>query len=145
MARYKPIDTRPRFIVFDLERQLLPGTFEHALCWLIDHEIDLSGATAYPPALLLKVVLFACSRGIERACREQINLRHNKRVNRFMLRGKHRAFFTPRSSLKWELQRLNDIEVADAGMEILGLCILAVQFEHQASSFIESAKRSASS
>jgi len=28
MARYKPIDTNPRFIAIDLERQLLPGTFE---------------------------------------------------------------------------------------------------------------------
>lgn len=89
MARYKHIDTSPRFLAVDLERQLLPGTFEHALCWLIDHEIDLSGfdgsyrndvtgAAAYPPSLLLKVVLFAYSRGIvssreiERACREQV-------------------------------------------------------------------------
>ena len=89
MARYKHIDTSPRFLAVDLERQLLPGTFEHALCHLIDHEIDLSGfdgrysndlsgAAAYPPAMLLKVVLFAYSRGIvssraiERACREQI-------------------------------------------------------------------------
>ena len=89
MARYKPIDTSPRFIAVDLERQLLPGTFEHALNHLVDHELDLSrfdvrykndltGATAYPPAMLLKVVLFAYSRGIvssreiERACREQV-------------------------------------------------------------------------
>ncbi len=27
-ARYKPIDTSPRCIAIDLERQLLPGTFE---------------------------------------------------------------------------------------------------------------------
>jgi transposase len=89
MARYKHIDTSPRFIAVDLERQLLPGTFEHALDYLIDHELDLSefdgryrndatGAAAYPPGLLLKVVLFAysqgivSSRGIERACREQV-------------------------------------------------------------------------
>ena len=89
MARYKPIDTSPRFIAVDLERQLLPGTFEHALNHLIDHELDLSGfdtrykndltrASAYPPGMLLKVVLFAysqgivSSRGIERACREHI-------------------------------------------------------------------------
>jgi transposase len=89
MARYKQIDTSPRFIAVDLERQLLPGTFEHALNHLIDHELDLSGfdahycndrtgAAAYPPAMLLKVVLFAysqgivSSRGIERACREHI-------------------------------------------------------------------------
>jgi transposase len=89
MARYKPIDTSPRFLAVDLERQLLPGTFEHALNHLIDRELDLSGfdaryrndltgASAYPPAMLLKVVLFAysqgivSSRGIERACREHI-------------------------------------------------------------------------
>ena len=89
MARYKTIDTSPRFIAVDLERQLLPGTFEHALNHLVDHQLDLSrfdtryqndrtGAAAYPPGMLLKVVLFAYSRGIvssreiERACREQV-------------------------------------------------------------------------
>jgi transposase len=89
MARYKTIDTSPRFIAVDLERQLLPGTFEHALNYLVDHQLDLSrfdthykndltGASAYPPAMLLKVVLFAYSRGIvrsrdiERACREHV-------------------------------------------------------------------------
>ncbi|MDO9450268.1 MAG: hypothetical protein Q7J21_07285 [Rugosibacter sp.] len=52
----------------DLERQLLPGTFENAMSYLIDHEIDLSGfdtrykndltgASAYPPAMLLKLVI----------------------------------------------------------------------------------------
>ena len=70
MARYKYIDTQPRLLAVDLSRQLLPGTFEHALNHLLDHAIDLShfdarfqndatGAPAYPPALLLKVVLFA--------------------------------------------------------------------------------------
>ena len=89
MARYKHIDTSPRLLAVDLERQLLPGTFEHALNYLVDHELDLSrfdarykndstGARAYPPAMLLKVVLFAyslgivSSRDIERACREQV-------------------------------------------------------------------------
>jgi len=89
MARYKHIDTSPRFLAVDLQRQLLPGTFEHALNHLIDHELDLSGfdtrykndltgASAYPPGMLLKVVLFAysqgivSSRGIERACREHV-------------------------------------------------------------------------
>jgi transposase len=89
MARYKHIDTGPRLLAIDLSKQLLPGTFEHALNHLIDHEIDLShfdkrykndavGASAYPPAMLLKVVLFAysqgiiSSRGIERACREHV-------------------------------------------------------------------------
>ncbi|MDP1860959.1 MAG: transposase, partial [Gemmatimonadaceae bacterium] len=89
MARYKYIDTNPRFLAVDLARQLLPGTFEHALNHLLDHAIDLShfdarfrndstGAPAYPPALLLKVVLFAYSQGIvssrriERVCQEHV-------------------------------------------------------------------------
>jgi transposase len=89
MARYKYIDTNPKFLPVDLARQLLPGTFEHAVNHLLDHAIDLSsfdarfqndetGAPAYPPAMLLKVVLVAyahgiiSSRGIERACREHV-------------------------------------------------------------------------
>lgn len=70
MARYKYIDTHPRFLAVDLARQLLPGTFEHVLNHLLDHAIDVSHfdarfrndatrATAHPPAMLLKVVLFA--------------------------------------------------------------------------------------
>ena len=89
MARYKMIDTSPRFLALDLRQQLVAGTFEHALDWLVDHELDLTnfdqryrndttGAPAYPPALLLKIVLFAYSRGmissrqIARACSEQM-------------------------------------------------------------------------
>ena len=89
MARYKHIDTSPRMLAVDLEKQLLPDTIEHALNHLLDHEIDLSGfdkrykndlvgASAFPPAMLLKVVLFAyaqgivSSRGIEAACREHV-------------------------------------------------------------------------
>jgi len=87
MARYKVIDARPWFLAVGLRRQLVCGTFEHALDWLVDHEFDLTpfdvhyqndddGAPAYLPGMLLKVVLFAYSRGlissrqIERACRE---------------------------------------------------------------------------
>ena len=89
MARYKHIDTSPRFLAVDLQRQLLPDTFEYALNRLLDRDIDLSGfdtrfsnnetgAAAYPPAMLLKVILFAysmgivSSRNIERACREHV-------------------------------------------------------------------------
>jgi transposase len=89
MARYKHIDTSPRFLAVDLQRQLLPGTFEYALNHLIDHELDLTsfdtrfkndvtGAAAYPPAMLLKIVLFAysqsiiSSRDIEAVCRHHV-------------------------------------------------------------------------
>ncbi len=89
MARYKYVDTNPQFLSVDLARQLLPGTFEHALNYLLDQEVDLAhfdaryrndttGAPAYPPAMLLKVVLFAYSQGIvrsraiERVCQEHV-------------------------------------------------------------------------
>jgi transposase len=75
-------------IPIDFRSQLQPGTFEFALNHLVD-EMDLSifddrfsndetGAPAYDPAVLLKIVLFAYSRGItssreiERACCENV-------------------------------------------------------------------------
>jgi hypothetical protein len=76
MARYKHIDTSPRLIAVDLQQQLLPGTFEHALNHLLDHELDLSGfdarfnndvtgATAYTLAKMLshlKLLMIHCYR-----------------------------------------------------------------------------------
>jgi transposase len=89
MARYKVVDRSPKFLPVVLDAQIQPGSFEYALDYLIDHEIDLSrlderyindetGAPAYDPAVMLKVVLLAYSRGmvssraIERACRENV-------------------------------------------------------------------------
>ena len=76
MARYKDYDySQRKFIPIHFDRQILPGTFEYSLHYLIDKEIDLSifdtryrndetGATAYDPAILLKIILYAYSRGI---------------------------------------------------------------------------------
>lgn len=89
MARYKLVDRSPRLLPIVLEAQLIPGSFEHALDVLIDTELDLSqmaarfrndatGAPAYDPAVMLKVVLLAYNRGvissraIERLCRENV-------------------------------------------------------------------------
>ena len=89
MARYKTIDLSPRFLAVDLEKQLIPGSFAHAVHHLLDHDFDLSGfdacyrndetgASAYPPGMLLKIILCAyaegvvSSRGIERLCREHV-------------------------------------------------------------------------
>jgi transposase len=89
MARYKRIDRSLRLLPVDLGVQLQPGSFEHALDYLIDHEVDLgalgarfvndeTGAPAYDPGVMLKIVLLAYSRGmvssraIERACRENV-------------------------------------------------------------------------
>src|SRR2546422_9727675 len=74
MARYKVVDRSPRFLPIVLDAQLVTGSFEYALDYLIDHEIDLSeldrryrnddtGAPAYDPAVMLKIVLLAYSRG----------------------------------------------------------------------------------
>lgn len=41
MARFKAVDRSPRFLPIDLEAQLIPGSFEHALDYLVDHELDL--------------------------------------------------------------------------------------------------------
>ena len=89
MARYKLVDRSPRFLPIVLESQLIPGSFEHALDVLVDTEVDLSrlgmrlcddetGAPAYDPAVMLKIVLLAYSRGvissraIERLCGENV-------------------------------------------------------------------------
>lgn len=90
MARYKRIEMGVKLLPVDLARQIVAGSFEHALCHLIDEgEVDLSGlearlrndesgAPAYHPGVLLKIVLLAYSRGIvgsrriEAACRENV-------------------------------------------------------------------------
>jgi len=89
MARFKLIDMSPRFLPVDFAQQVLPGTFEYALCHLVDHELDLSelevrfrndknGAPAYAPSVLIKIVLLAYSRGIissramQRACLQNV-------------------------------------------------------------------------
>jgi len=90
MAKFKKYSyDQARFIPIHFDKQILPGTFEYTLSCLIDNEIDLSlfeerynnddtGAPAYDPSILLKVVLYAYSRGIvssrkiARCCEENI-------------------------------------------------------------------------
>src|SRR5512135_2458329 len=76
MAKYKHYDySQGKFIPVSFDKQILPGTFEHTLHYIIDNEIDLSvfdlrykndetGAPAYDPRVLLKIVLYAYSKGI---------------------------------------------------------------------------------
>ena len=75
MPRYKPVDRSPRFLPVVLSEQIQPGTFEFALDHLVDHELDLTaldarfhndetGASAYDPRVMLKIVLLAYSRGL---------------------------------------------------------------------------------
>ena len=70
IARFKPIHKGLKLLPVDFDRQVIPGSFEHALCHLVDHEIDLSsfharykndveGASAFDPAVLIKIILLA--------------------------------------------------------------------------------------
>jgi len=90
MARYKECDySQGKFIPIHFDKQILRGTFDYSLHYLIDSEIDLSifdtryrndetGAPAYDPAILLKIILYAYSRGITssrkiaQCCRENV-------------------------------------------------------------------------
>lgn len=90
MARYKEYSyDQGKLIPVHFKDQILPGSFEYALNHIIDHELDLSlfesryrndeeGAPAYDPAILLKIILYAYSRGItssrtiEQCCRNNI-------------------------------------------------------------------------
>jgi len=90
MAKFKPYNYDQMVMIpITLKEQLEPGTLEYAIHELVEKKIDLSvfedsfkndatGAPAFDPKILLKVVLFAYSRGtigsrpIERACRENI-------------------------------------------------------------------------
>lgn len=75
-------------VVINFEEQLQPNTFEFTLHQLIDNHIDLSafndnykndagGRTAYDPAILLKIVLFAYSKGITSSREIQWQCEHN--------------------------------------------------------------------
>ena len=90
MAKYKQYDYKQMVMLpISLEDQLAPGTLEFAIHALVESRMDVSvfdenykndetGRLAYDPKVLLKVVLFAYSRGltgsrrIEQACRENV-------------------------------------------------------------------------
>jgi transposase len=89
MARYKYFDkSQGLFLTVCLDEQLIPGSFEHTLNYLID-QFDLSafdtafrndqlGAPAYPSDVMLKIIFYCYSRGIitsrpiEYACKTNI-------------------------------------------------------------------------
>jgi len=90
MARYKDYSYDQGVMVpITFKDQIVPGTFEHALNHIIDNELDLScfetrykndetGAPAFDPKILLKIILYAYSRGvissrrIARCCKENV-------------------------------------------------------------------------
>ncbi len=90
MPKFKSYNYDQTIMVpINLHDQLVPGSLEFAIHYLVDNEIDLSGFEArfkndyegrpgYDPRILLKVILTGYSRGIihsrklERACRENV-------------------------------------------------------------------------
>src|SRR5512139_2233462 len=90
MAKYRPYDYSQRVMIpVSLGDQLMAGSLEFAIHTLVEDRMDTSvfdnrydndetGRWAYDPKVLLKVILFAYSRGLissrkmERACRENI-------------------------------------------------------------------------
>ncbi len=76
MAKFIPYDyNQSSMIVINFNDQIQTGTFEHAVHHLVDNKLDLSlfeavyknddnGRPAYDPAILLKIILFAYSKGI---------------------------------------------------------------------------------
>lgn len=90
MARYKHYDyNQTKMIPLRFADQIQPGSFEYTLNHVVDNDLDFTifdqryrndtnGAPAYDPAILLKIVLFAYSRGITssrkiaQACRENV-------------------------------------------------------------------------
>jgi transposase len=92
MARFKHTDnSQGLFLTVNLGEQLLPGTFEWTIDYLIgkmamslfekNYNNDESGAAAYSPRVLLKIILYCYSRGIlasrrmEQACKSNITLK----------------------------------------------------------------------
>jgi len=89
LARYKAYSyDQIKLVPLVFSEQLLPGTFEYALNHIVDHELDLSiflarykndtcGASAYAPALLLKIVFFAYAHGITSSRKIESCCQHN--------------------------------------------------------------------
>lgn len=90
MARYKTYNLdQDKLLPINFSKQIVAGTFEHSLSFLVDEHLDMSvfdarynndetGCPAYDPALLLKIILAAYARGITSSrkiaqlCRENI-------------------------------------------------------------------------
>jgi len=128
MARYKEYSyAQGMFLPVSFHEQILPGTFEYALNYIIDKEMDLSvferryrndqaGAPAFDPAILLKIILYAYSLGItssremEKLCATNITF--------IALTANSRPHFTTIADFISSLER----EVASLFTDVLLIC-----------------------
>ncbi len=100
MARYKEYSyQQSELIPVYFEEQILPGTFEYGLNYVVDHELDLSifegryrndetGAPSFDQAILMRMEIADPVFG---------NLRWNLGLDRFTLRGKVKV------DIQWKL------------------------------------------
>lgn len=103
MPRYKPLERNGLLLHVVLSEQIQPGSFEFALDHLVDYELDLSamdarycndetGASAYDPRAMLKIVLLAYSRGLISSRRIAQACQHN--IQFIALSGDSRPSYT---------------------------------------------------
>ena len=89
MAKFIPYDyNQTSMVVINFNDQIQTGTFEYAVHHLVANKLDLSlfdqvyknddnGRPAYDPAILLKIILFAYSKGITSSREIEWCCRHN--------------------------------------------------------------------
>jgi transposase len=130
MAKYKQSDVengQGLFLVVDLRKQLLPGTFEWMLNQIINTKIDLrifdqnynnghTGASAIPPEVLIKLILYGYRNG-------HISSRSLDRLNRNNITAK---VLTGDMSIHWttiaKFVSGNAEKIKQIFMEVLMYC-----------------------
>jgi len=135
MARFKYNDRdQSHLIPVNYKEQLLPGTIEYAIDDIVDNYMDTSvfndkynndiaGAKAYPPSILLKIILFAHSKGcftsrkIQELCENNVTfiaLSGN-------IRPDHSTIASFISSMKNEISDIfSDILIRCAQLDLIG-------------------------
>ncbi len=128
MPKYKPVDfNQTTMIPVDFNQQIIKGTFEHTLHHLIEDRLNTSifdhryknektGAPAYDPKYLLKIILYAYSLGITST--RQIELLCNVHIIFIALSGDTRPHFT--TIAKFVAQLPGEIE--DLFADVLAVC-----------------------
>ena len=124
MAKYRSSDVTAGQVtmsVVDFKKQLLPGTFEHMLNQLIDNKIDISifdrkykndttGASAVPPAALLKLVVYGYSKGCK-SSRKLSELNDNNMVAKALTGDMSIHFTTIADFISSSSREINDVFV----------------------------------
>lgn len=128
MARFKPYSySQGKFIPIHFQKQIIPGTFEYTLHHLIENELDLSifheqfkndetGARAYDPKILLKIILYAYSRGIVSS--RKISLACTENVIFMALSADTRPHFTTIADFISSM----DKEIVSLFLQVLMVC-----------------------